>query len=151
MIRTAFRPLALVLAITALGACGPGPAPIADAPAPAPEAPAPTPEPTPPAPPPPPEVELPDRFQGEWNQVLADCGTGNNESRLRVDRDSVTFYEAGGPVVQATEEGNDLQLTVQLSGEGVTVEKRYAWRLAEDGQSLIDLNGGLVRLRCPAG
>ena len=144
-----FRPLALALSLAALTACGgsPEPTPVAPAPEP-PETPAPAP--TPP-PEPPPGASVPARFHGEWNQVLADCGTGNNESRLRVEADRVAFYEASGPVVQATEEGNDLQITVQLTGEGVTVEKRYAWRLSDDGQSLTDLAGGPVRLRCPSG
>lgn len=151
MNRRLLRIAALAMTLAALTACGGAPEPTADTPAPAPPA-TPTPSPTPePTPEPAPGVSVPARFQGEWNQVLADCGTGNNESRLRVAADRVAFYEAAGPVVQATEEGNDLQVTVQLTGEGVTVEKRYAWRLAEDGQALTDLGSGLVRLRCAAG
>ena len=145
------RPRLALLAfalLAALTACGPAPDPAAGTSTPPPaDTPQPTPEPTPP--PPVPTNTIPARFHGEWNQVLADCGTGNNDTRLRLAGDSVNFYEAGGPVVQATEEGNDLQVTVQLTGEGVTVERRYAWRLSSDGQSLQDLgDGGLVRLRC---
>jgi hypothetical protein len=52
--------------------------------------------------------------------------------------------------LQAWQRGDDLELAVQLSGEGETRDARYAFRLADGGQRLIDLGaGGAVRIRCP--
>ena len=77
--------------------------------------------------------------QGEPVGNIGPDADGDRDDRMR-------GREGMDDESELEEEGNDLQITVQLTGEGVTVEKRYAWRLSQDGQSLTDLNGGLVRV-----
>src|SRR5688572_13688435 len=97
MDRRRLIPAALALAVATLSACGRAPEPTAATPPPEPAV-IPAPAPMPP-PAPVPGLAIPARFQGEWNRVLADCGTGNNDTRLRLDAGKVTFHESSGPVV----------------------------------------------------
>jgi hypothetical protein len=91
---------------------------------------------------------VPARFRGEWDGTQAGC-RDPSDLHLTVAADRVVLHESGGPVLQATGRGDDLELAVQLSGEGETWEDRYRFRLADDGERLIDLGaGGAVRIRC---
>ena len=161
MNRHLLRSAPLVLALAVLTACGGDAEPTADTPvtapsdtpspspsaAPAPIAPA-APDPAPTFPTPVSSAAIPTVFHGEWNRVLKDCNSDNNDSRLRIAADKIDFYEGGGTVVLATQEGNDLQVIVQLTQGGEVVERRFAYRLAGNRQALTDLGTGLVRLRC---
>ena len=96
---------------------------------------------------------VPDRFQGEWNDNLESCGSRGSQGRLFISPDRIEFYESAGPVRNVLTRGNfDLELTVELSGEGQTwLSDRY-FRLSGDRQSLTDTtngNPGFVRYRCP--
>jgi len=136
----------------ALSACHGTPAPAADVPTHAPEdQPSPTPPPLPPTRPPAPApvATVPARFRGEWDGTREHCGAPG-DLHLALAADRVVFHESGGPVLQASEHGDDLELVAQLSGEGESWEARYHFRLADGGQRLIDLGaGGAVRIRCP--
>ncbi len=163
MNRRLFRTATLAVALVALACCSDAPEPTADVPAPAPSdapppSPPPAPEPTPPPttdpvptiPPPVVTATVPVLFQGEWNRVPADCGTDNNDSRLRIAADKITFHESSGPVVQAAQTGNDLLVTVQLTFEDEVVERQFEYQLAPNLQALTDVTDGtgLVRVRC---
>jgi hypothetical protein len=93
---------------------------------------------------------IPARFRGEWNADLTACGTGRNETRLRMEERSVRFYESSGTVKAVAQPAADrLQVTLALSGEGEIWEATHEFRLSADGATLTDVAGGLVRRRCP--
>jgi len=96
---------------------------------------------------------IPERFRGEWNQTLAACGTGDNDSAVTIGAHSVQFYESQGPVVRVTlVSENEVSAAVRLRGEGETWQTIYHYRLSPDGEDLIDLGEGgpVTRHRCPA-
>lgn len=67
------------------------------------------------------ERVIPAAFQGEWNERVEDCGTGNNDSRLRISASEVRFYESGGRVRGAFLHGPyELIIVLDMSGEGQT-------------------------------
>lgn len=94
---------------------------------------------------------IPPRFQGEWNRVPADCGSGRNDSRLVLSGDRVRFHESSGRVMSVTRHGEDeVGIAVEMSGEGERWTAHYRFRLSQDGRELTDVgNGsGWVRYRC---
>lgn len=96
---------------------------------------------------------IPGRFQGKWDFNSESCSSRVSEGRLIISADRIQFYESGGPVEKVMTHGNfDLELAIELSGEGETwVSERY-FRLSDDQKSLTDLttgNSGFVRYRCP--
>ena len=99
-----------------------------------------------------PQRTVPARFQGEWNSNLEHCGTGLNDSRLRISADRIRFYESDGPIKAVVTQGEfDLALTTELSGEGETWLSRNLFRLSADHMSITDITDGaeFVRYRCP--
>lgn len=96
---------------------------------------------------------VPARFQGEWNSNLKHCGTGLNDSRLRIAADRIRFYESGGPIRAVVTQGEfDLALIAELSGEGEVWLSYSHFRLSADHTYLTNVtNGdsGLVRYLCP--
>lgn len=98
--------------------------------------------------------QIPERFRGEWNAELADCGTGLNDSRLVLGPVDVAFYESSGEVTRVEQPASDeLAVTAELYGEGEgpwTSTSRF--RISPDGRTLTMLGEGapLVRRRCPA-
>jgi len=96
---------------------------------------------------------IPDRFVGEWNASLADCGTDKNDSLLRIGKNHITYWESGGPVKAVVSEGRDeVALILHLSGEGQTWVATEHFKLSQDGETLtsVKLPGdGFVRRRCP--
>jgi hypothetical protein len=143
--------LVLLFAVTAaLTACH---RPAENAPSPPTPAPAPTTQPPPPPPVPahPDAGAAPVAFRGEWNSVLADCGTAANESRLVIQPRHVRFFESSGPITAITVTGpHEATLKVTLSAEGETVERDYHFRLSSDGATLTDTAVAFDRRRCPA-
>ncbi len=96
---------------------------------------------------------VPDRFQGEWNFNLDFCGSSPpSEGRLVIGADRIQFYESAGPVRNVVTHGNsDLELTIELSGEGETWLSDNYFRLSDDRKSLTTItngNLGYVRYRC---
>jgi hypothetical protein len=106
----------------------------------------------------PPLFELPREFWGEYNEVLADCGTGNNDSRLRVSWNTVQFYESRGEVEELLRQADgSLVVVAKHSGEGQTWQSVYQLRLSSDNQTLTVIHPqsaeieqfGTDRRRCP--
>ena len=96
---------------------------------------------------------VPDRFVGEWNASLSDCGTANNDSRLLIGKHHITFWESDGPVMAVVSEGRyEIALILHLSGEGETWIATEHFKLSQDGEELTSVNlpgDGFVRRRCP--
>lgn len=101
------------------------------------------------------ERVIPAAFQGEWNERLEDCGTGKNDSRLRINASEVRFYESGGRVRGAFLSGPyELIIVLDMSGEGQTWMASHHFILASDGSYLSSKSddGSLfTRYRCPTG
>jgi len=90
---------------------------------------------------------IPPAFRGEWNRDPAACGTGNDESRLRVGTGAVRFYESRGVVVTvAAHDAREAEVTLAMSGEGQTWRESFRFRLSDDGDALTI--GGMTRRRC---
>jgi hypothetical protein len=98
---------------------------------------------------------VPDRFVGEWNASLSDCGTDRNDSRLVIGKDHITFWESDGPVKAVVSEGRyEIALILHLSGEGETWIATEHFKLSQDGKELTSVKlpgAGFVRRRCPKG
>lgn len=94
---------------------------------------------------------IPDAWIGEWNESLEDCGTGNNDSRLRIERDRVLFYESGGMVRGAFLHGPfEIVIVLDMSGEGQTWIGSHHFVMSASG-TYIRTTGDepMVRYRCP--
>ncbi|WP_413167897.1 hypothetical protein ACL6C3_14440 [Capilliphycus salinus ALCB114379] len=96
---------------------------------------------------------VPAQFQGEWSDNLESCGSRGSQGQLFMSPDRIEFYESSGPISEIVTHGKfDLELTVELSGEGQTWLSNRYFRLSDDRKSLTDItngNPGFVRYRCP--
>ena len=96
---------------------------------------------------------VPDRFVGEWNASLSDCGTDKNDSRLVIGKHHITYWESIGPVKAVVADGRyEIALILHLSGEGETWIATEHFKLSQDGKELTSVNlpgDGFVRRRCP--
>lgn len=90
---------------------------------------------------------IPAAFRGEWNRVPADCGTGNNDSRLRIDAKRLRFHESSGEVIAVHGEGRTITVRARYSGEGESWEDARSFTLSQDGKTLSA--DGIERTRCP--
>ncbi|MCW4463688.1 hypothetical protein OK349_18435 [Sphingomonas sp. BT-65] len=106
--------------------------------------------PGPEAPPPTPKTvdagTIPAAFRGEWNRTAADCGTGNNDSRLRIEAKRLRFHESSGDVIAVHGEGRTITVRARYSGEGETWEDARSFTLSADGNTLSA--DGIERTRC---
>lgn len=96
---------------------------------------------------------VPVAFRGEWNATLKDCGTGNNDSRLRITATTLRFYEGAGAVRAAFTQGPfEVLIVADMSGEGTTWLASHQFTLAGDGSYLSTWVDGarFIRYRCPA-
>jgi hypothetical protein len=95
---------------------------------------------------------IPAQFQGKWDSDLQSCNSRASEGRLDISADRVQFYESGGPVQKVVTYGNsDIELSIELSGEGQTWISDNYFRLSDNQNSLTDLTRGepgFVRYRC---
>lgn len=107
------------------------------------------------APPAPRDVQftMPPGFQGEWNEKLEHCGTGLNDSRLRITATTVRFYESGGPVKAVVRRGSfEIMFIAELSGEGQSWLAAHRLILSSDGRYVTapgEAGPDPVRYRCP--
>ena len=97
----------------------------------------------PPAPPPasPAAAEqtdiIPTTFQGEWNRRLDHCGTGLNDSALRVEPRVMRFYESRGDVRRVARTGERAaSIEADFEGEGETWSETVQLTLSADGEQL---------------
>lgn len=99
------------------------------------------------------QFTMPPAFQGEWNENPAHCGTGLNDSRLRITATTVRFYESGGPVKAVVRRGAfEIMFIAELSGEGQSWLAAHRLILSSDGLYITapsDEGAALVRYRCP--
>ena len=93
-------------------------------------------------------ASVPEQFRGTWAADAAACSTPGHESRLAIGATDVEFHESAGPITAVASGGNQLAVTVQLSGEGDTWSDTYGFELSDDGQALFATDGGLARQRC---
>jgi hypothetical protein len=85
----------------------------------------------------PPLFEIPREYWGEYNEVLSDCGTGNNDSRLRISWNTVHFYESSGELKELLrQDDGSIVVIAEHSGEGQTWQSVYQLRLSTDRNSL---------------
>jgi hypothetical protein len=88
------------------------------------------------------QFTMPPAFEGEWNENREHCGTGLNDSRLRITATTVRFYESGGPV----------KAVVRRGAFEIMFITAHRLILSSDG-SYITVPGNegpdLVRYRCP--
>lgn len=112
--------------------------------APGPAAPLPTPVASPSARP---AETIPAAFHGEWNRIPGDCGTGNNDSRLRIEARRLRFHESNGEVLAVRETGRSVAVRARYAGEGETWEAERRFTLSADGKTLSA--DGMDRTRCP--
>jgi hypothetical protein len=94
---------------------------------------------------------IPDPWLGEWNENLEDCGTGNNDSRLRIEANRVLFYEGGGMVRGAFLHGPfEIVVVLDMTGEGQTWIAAHHFIMSASGHYIsTDGDDPLVRYRCP--
>lgn len=84
-----------------------------------------------------PLLEIPREFWGEYNEVLSDCGTGNNDSRLRISWNTVHFYESSGELKELLrQDDGSIVVIAEHNGEGQTWQSVYQLRLSEDRNTL---------------
>ena len=99
------------------------------------------------------QFAMPPEFQGEWNEDRQHCGTGLNDSRLRITATTVRFYESGGPVKAVVRRGAfEIMFIAELSGEGQSWLAAHRLILSSDGSYIMvpsDEGPDLVRYRCP--
>lgn len=93
------------------------------------------------------DIDVPERYRGDWAADAAACERRGDVSRLHIDDDDIRFHESSGPILNFTEDGRTLTLTARLTGEGETREATYAFTLSADGNTLADANG-YARVRC---
>ena len=107
-----------------------------------------------------PLLEIPRRFWGEYNEILSDCGTGNNDSRLRISWNRLQFYESEGELRELIRHADgSVTIVAQHTGEGQTWMNVYELRLSADGSRLTVIHpqtgemqqAESTRRRCPSG
>lgn len=100
------------------------------------------------------QFTMPPEFLGEWNENRQHCGTGLNDSRLRITATAVRFYESGGPVKAVVRRGAfEIMFIAELSGEGQSWLTAHRLILSSDGSYVTapgDEGPNLVRYRCRA-
>jgi hypothetical protein len=96
---------------------------------------------------------VPAPFRGAWNRSLADCGTDNNDSAMKVSARTLAFSESAGAVQSVTQTGpREITVKVELKGEGERWTNVVRLELSPDGQALIDESPDAARFarrRCP--
>ena len=94
-----------------------------------------------PAPDPAPAAEdprtIPAAFHGEWNARPEHCGTGLNDSALKIEPGVMRFYESRGDVTRVTRTGpRSVKVEARFEGEGETWNETVEMNLSEDGATL---------------
>lgn len=96
---------------------------------------------------------MPDQFIGEWNADVADCGIGRNDSILKIDASTISYWESVGFIQAIVVQGRrEVALIADMSGEGEEWLATAHFRLSEAGDELVSMDergGEFVRYRCP--
>jgi hypothetical protein len=100
-----------------------------------------------------PAASMPAQFLGEWNAVVADCGTGNNDSVLEIKSNHISYWESDGPLKAIVVHGRyEVALIAELSGEGQTWLTTAQFKLSPGEDKLVSTSipgNEFVRFRCP--
>ncbi|MDQ3145189.1 MAG: hypothetical protein M3Q57_10000 [Pseudomonadota bacterium] len=105
-----------------------------------------------------PLLEIPRAFWGEYNTDLADCGTGLNDSRLRISWNMLQFYESTGTLREMIRNRDgSVTLLADHAGEGERWTSLYQLGLSPDGKWLTATHpqdaesqqSSMKRQRCP--
>jgi hypothetical protein len=107
-----------------------------------------TPPVTPPEAEPMPTTTVPGKFQGAYAADAEACDADGHESHLMIGASSIEFHESSGTITAVESSGNDLEVTVELTGEGETRSQTYMFMLSQDGKMLTDNGSGMTRVRC---
>lgn len=96
---------------------------------------------------------VPERFLGRWATSAASCDSDADDLAIRIDAESIQFWESDGPVRAVVERGeNELALIAELSGEGETWLAAMRFELSTEGDRLTGTTAGsgqgIVRFRC---
>ncbi len=79
--------------------------------------------------------QIPTRFQGVWDYVEGTC-LPESDLRMEISADEILFYESIGKVTAATSDGDAVQLTMAMEGEGENWTEEYRLSLSDDGEFL---------------
>jgi hypothetical protein len=94
-----------------------------------------------------PAMPIPAQFWGEWNQRPEHCGTGLNDSGLRIAARKIEFYESDAEVTRVvSKSARAIVVTATLSGEGQVWSDQFEFVLSRSGDELSQ--GDFVRYRC---
>jgi hypothetical protein len=103
-------------------------------------------------------LEIPRPYWGEYNENVAHCGTGLNDTRLRVSWDTITFYESTGSLRELIRHPDgSVTILAEHSGEGRRWASLYNLSLSPDRRELTVTHpqdaqmqqGSTIRRRCP--
>lgn len=94
------------------------------------------------------DVEVPERFRGDWAASAAACDRPGEVSRLHIGDDDIRFHESEGPIVSVSGSGDTTTVEARLTGEGETRLASYTFTLSADGNTLTDSGNGFARVRC---
>lgn len=90
---------------------------------------------------------IPAAFIGEWNTDTEACGTGNNDSRLRISARQIRFYESDAEVRSvAVLSQRAIKVSASFAGEGQTWNDQVEFVLSRSGDDLT--SGEITRHRC---
>ena len=95
---------------------------------------------------------IPSAFRGQWNTRVQDCGTGLNDSRLKIDARRIRFYESDGEVRRVIlHNSRAITVTGSYSGEGQVWDRTDQLVLSRSGRDLTITSEGsdFTRHRCP--
>ncbi len=96
---------------------------------------------------------MPDQFIGEWNADVADCGIGRNDSILKIDANTISYWESVGFIQAIVVQGRrEVALIADMAGEGEEWLATAHFKLSEAGDELVSMDergGEFVRYRCP--
>jgi hypothetical protein len=84
------------------------------------------------------DAPVPKQFRGSWAGSPAQCGRGtDSESSLTVYADRVRFYASRGPVYGVKRiSDQEIEVDVELSGEGEVLHSTLRFRLSDNGRTL---------------
>jgi hypothetical protein len=105
-----------------------------------------------------PLLEIPRPLWGEYNENVVHCGTGLNDSRLRISWNTVQFYESTGTLRELIRhKDGSVTILADHAGEGQQWTSLYHLALSPDGKRLTTTHSqdaesrqsSTTRLRCP--
>ena len=92
----------------------------------------------------------PVQFQGRWASTRNQCNIPH-EGRLTLYPDRVEFHESRGKILSVSSRGPlEIELNVELTGEGETSHRVLRFVLSKDGRTLTDVTNRppVARVHC---